>query len=53
MSKSGGINGTHADGSMAVEVGRFNTNGQRVGKTATGVVIIKYSDGSARKTVIK
>ena len=48
-----GINGTHADGSMAVEVGRFNTNGQRVGKTATGVVIIKYSDGSARKTVIK
>ena len=48
-----GINGTHADGSIAVEVGRFNTNGQRVGKTATGVVIIKYSDGSARKTVIK
>ena len=44
------VNDIHVNG--AVEVGRYNVAGQRVGKDARGVVLIKMSDGSVRKVLI-
>ena len=37
----------------AHEVARYNLAGQRVDSNATGVVIIKMSDGTARKVLVK
>ena len=37
----------------AVEVGRFNVAGQRIGEDYRGVVIIRMSDGTARKVVVE
>ena len=37
----------------AVEVARFNAAGQRVGTDYRGVVIIRMSDGTARKVVVE
>ena len=37
----------------AREVARYNMAGQRVDADATGVVIIKMSDGTARKALVK
>ncbi len=39
--------------SNAHEVARYNLAGQRVDSTATGVVIIKMSDGTAHKVLVK
>ena len=39
--------------SNAHEVARYNLAGQRVDANATGVVIIKMSDGTARKALVK
>ncbi len=39
--------------SNAHEVARYNLAGQRVDANATGVVIIKMSDGTARKVLVK
>ena len=50
----------HAQSSVATlrdnnahEVARYNLAGQRVDANATGVVIIKMSDGTARKVMVK
>ena len=45
-----GINAVEGTGNNTV-VGRYNINGQRVGKTAKGMVITKYADGTAKKTL--
>ena len=39
--------------SNAHEVARYNLAGQRVDANATGIVIIKMSDGTARKVLVK
>lgn len=36
-----------------VETGRFNTNGQVVNKSYKGIVLVKYSNGTARKVLVK
>ena len=46
------VNDINADG-KAVEVGRFNAAGQRVGRDYRGVVIIRMSDGTARKVLVE
>lgn len=33
----------------STEVARYNTRGERVSETVSGINIVKYSDGSARK----
>ena len=45
-----GINAVEGTGNNTV-VGRYNINGQRVGKAAKGMVITKYADGTAKKTL--
>ena len=49
----------HAQSSMATvgssnahEVARYNLAGQRVDADATGVVIVRMSDGTARKVIL-
>ena len=45
-----GINNVVTSGNRTV-LGRFNANGQKVGSNAKGLVITKYSDGTAVKSV--
>ena len=44
------VKGITATGNRTV-LGRYNANGQKVGSNATGLVITKYSDGTAVKSV--
>ncbi len=37
----------------AHEVARYNLAGQRVDANSPGVVIVRYSDGTARKMIVK
>ena len=45
-----GINNVVTSGNRSV-LGRYNANGQKVGNNAKGLVITKYSDGTAVKSV--
>lgn len=45
-----GINNVVTSGNRSV-LGRYNANGQKVGSNAKGLVITKYSDGTAVKSV--
>ena len=45
-----GINGITATGNRTV-LGRYNANGQKVSSNAKGLVITRYSDGTAVKSV--
>lgn len=45
-----GINNVVTSGNRTV-LGRYNANGQKVGSNAKGLVITKYSDGTAVKSV--
>ena len=45
-----GINNVVTSGNRTV-LGRYNANGQKVGNNAKGLVITKYSDGTAVKSV--
>ena len=47
---STGINNVVTSGNRTV-LGRYNANGQKVGSNAKGLVITKYSDGTAVKSV--
>ena len=49
---TGGIDGVEAD-NAAIEVGRYDLYGRRLSQPAQGVNIIKMSDGSIRKEVVK
>ena len=44
------VKGITATGNRTV-LGRFNANGQKVGENAKGLIITKYSDGTAVKSV--
>lgn len=46
-----GVNGVAADDAVAVEY--YNINGQRLEAPVQGVNIVKYSDGSVRKEVVR
>lgn len=46
-----GVNGVTADDAVAVEY--YNINGQRLEAPAQGVNIVKYSDGTVRKEVVR
>ena len=46
-----GIDQVNAQG--ATEVARYNLNGQRVAAGQTGVVIVKMSDGSSMKMIVR
>ena len=37
----------------AVELARYNLAGQRVDRSTPGIAIIKMSDGTARKVMVK
>lgn len=45
-----GINNVVTSGNRTV-LGRYNANGQKVGSNAKGLVITKYSDGTAVKSM--
>lgn len=50
---STGINGvTDSDGRIA-EQARYNISGQRIQRASKGVNIVRYSDGTTRKTVVR
>lgn len=46
-----GIDGIASD--RAIETGRFDLNGRKVGEGHKGIVVIRMSDGSARKMIVK
>ena len=46
-----GINGITADAVNNAVTGRYNINGQKVGKNAKGLVITRFADGTAIKTM--
>lgn len=47
-----GITDTRSGGSLT-ETGRYTTDGMKAGKNARGVIVIRYADGSAKKTVVE
>lgn len=47
-----GIKGVKAS-TNAVELGRYNVNGQRVSSLAKGLNIVKMSDGKVKKVIVK
>lgn len=48
-----GIRGVSADSNNAVETARYSIGGQAVGKQHKGLSIIRMSDGSVKKVVVK
>lgn len=48
-----GIDDITADSSEKTEIGRYDLFGRKVSDSQKGFVIIKYSDGSTKKTLIK
>ena len=47
-----GVEGIAID-SKAVEVARYDIHGRRLTQPTSGINIVKYSDGSARKVIVK
>ena len=45
------VKGITSDTANRTVTGRYNANGQKVGKDAKGMVITKYADGTAKKTL--
>ena len=39
--------------SVATEVSRYNVNGMKIGKNQKGIAIVKMSDGSVKKVLVK
>ena len=48
-----GVEGVASTGKDAVEVCRYDLHGRRLSQPAQGVNIVKMSDGSVRKEVVK
>lgn len=48
-----GIDASPAVGNDVKEVARYNLNGQRIDAPTKGINIVKYSDGSSRKVLVK
>ena len=48
----GGIEGVEADNN-AVEVARYDIHGRLLSEPAPGINIVKYSDGTTRKEIVK
>lgn len=46
-----GVNEIEADASGKIEVGKYNLNGQRINDDYKGIVVVRYSDGSAEKVI--
>lgn len=44
-----GVDAIDADSAAKNETGRYNLNGQKVTEDYSGIVIVRYSDGSTRK----
>lgn len=53
LSDANAIEGVEADSENVVEVARYTIDGQRIATPQKGINIVKYSDGSAKKIVIK
>lgn len=47
------IDTTATDGTTATETARYSINGQAVGKAYKGIAIIKMSDGTTKKVLVK
>ena len=45
--------GIESVGNQDVELGRYNAGGQRVSKNSKGINIVKYSDGTVKKVIVK
>lgn len=48
-----GINSANTTATTSIEVSRFNINGQRIMKPEKGINIVKYSNGTVRKEIVK
>lgn len=53
LSECNAIGGVEAEGEKAVEVARYTADGRRISVAQKGINIVKYSDGTAKKVVIK
>ena len=47
------IEGGTDDANGASEVARYNVNGVRLDKAQKGLNIVKYSDGTTKKVIVK
>ena len=48
-----GVKGIELDADSKIEVGRYNLQGLEVGSDYTGLIVIKYSDGTYCKQFAK
>lgn len=55
MAKETALSGVESAGEVAVPtvVGIYNLNGMKVSRASDGIFIVRYSDGSARKIIMK
>lgn len=53
LSDCNAIEGVEAEGENAVEVARYTVDGTRIAVPQSGINIVRYSDGTARKVVVK
>ncbi|MBQ5971040.1 MAG: DUF4965 domain-containing protein [Prevotella sp.] len=53
INKETGINGPQDNNINTMPTGRYNVKGQKIGKPEKGVNIIRYSDGSSKKVVVR
>ena len=53
LSSSTGIDSIHRNDGMAVPVTRYNVAGQQISTPERGVNIVRYSDGTTRKIVVR
>ena len=53
LDTSTGIEDINGQDGPAVELGRYNAGGQRVSKNSKGLNIVKYSDGTVKKLIVK
>ena len=53
LDPSTGIESVGNQDGPAVELGRYNAGGQRVSKNSKGINIVKYSDGTVKKVIVK
>ena len=53
LGTSTGIEGITSQEGEAVETCRYNAGGQRVSKNSKGLNIVRYSDGTVKKVIVK
>ncbi len=53
LSNAAGISTTFTDNTLATVVARYTADGQRLSKATKGLNIVKMSDGTARKVIVK